>query len=188
MPFLFLLLAVLVLFLGFPYFRCFFKRLSAAQKIKKLCRNKGYRFFQTHPFWFLGTKRGSRCDFYIETHSRIFAVKLFGMPKYPTVLFFKEDGTYLIRRYTAFISYGTPVRFPIDGKPQRMPTYDFRYRYRDAWEIKTPRRILLVNPICMEIRRQPLNGKALLVGAGEIVNGMEIESLSRLLGELENAR
>ena len=109
------------------------------------------------------------------------------MPRRPTVLIFKENGEYFIRSFIGLVSVGSLVRFSINGKAKGMPVYDFRYRYRDDWEIKTPRQILLINPISMEIRRQPQNGAEIIVGAGDVVNGMEIHSLPRFLGELENA-
>jgi len=181
------LLAIAVFLLGWPYFRCFFKRVTCMRKLKKVCRTKGYQLHKTHFFWFLGHKNAKKCDFYIETRNQVFAVKLFGMPNRRTVLIFKENGEYMIRRFTAFISYGSAVRFPIDSKPRKMPTYHFRYRYRDAWEIKTPRQVLLVNPVSMEFRRTPSHGKEILLGAGEVVCGMEIDSLPRLLADLESA-
>jgi len=171
---------VLIVF-SFPYFRCFFKRCLLAKRIGTLCKSKGYALHKTHLLWFLGSKHTKTCDFYIESASEIFAVKLFGMPKRLCTLILSEDGHYRIRRFIGFLSYGSAVRIPIEGKAKKMPSYDFRYRYHDEWEIKTPRRILLVHPVSMEIRRQPLRGNETIVGAGDIVNGMEID-----LGVLEN--
>ena len=171
----------------FAYIRCFFKRLTCMRKIKKLCRSKGYKMYPTHPLWFFGSKCAKKCDLHIETANEVFSVKLFGVPKRMSVLILKENGEYFIRGYVAMISFGQGIRYPIDGKPAPMPAYDFRYRYRDTWEIKTPRRVLLVNPVSMEFLRQPHLGSEVCVDAGDIVNGMEIDSLPRLLGDLEGA-
>ena len=188
MGFWFALAVVIAIIVFFPYIRCFFKRLKCAGKIKKLCRAKEYKKYPTHPLWFLGNKRSKKCDLYIETANEVFAIKLFGMPKRMSVLIFNQNGEYFIRRYIALLSpVGVGVRFPTNGKPRSMPAYDFRCNYRDEWEIKTPRRILLVNPVSMEFKRQPLHGGEITVGAGGIVNGMEIDSLPRLLGDLESA-
>lgn len=175
------LIGIIALIVFFPYIRCFFKRLKCAGKIKRLCQSKGYKIHATHLLWFLGSKHAKKCDFYIETANEVFAVKLFGMPRRLSILILKENGEYFIR------SFGGGIRFPINGKPKPMPVYDFRYKYRDEWEIKTPRRVLLVNPVSMEFKRQPHHGSEITVGAGEIVNGMEIDSLPRLLGDLESA-
>ncbi len=169
------------------YIRCFFKRLVCMGKIKKVCRNKGYKIYPTHPIWFLGNKHSKKCDLYIETSNEVFSIKLFGMPKRLSILVLKENGEYFIRSFIALISYGGGIRFPINGKPKSMPAYDFRYKYKNEWEIKTPRNILLVNPVSMEFRRQPQHGSEVIVGAGDIVNGMELDSLPRLLGDLESA-
>ena len=179
---------VCALIILYPYIRCFFKRLICTSKIKKVVQNKGYNLHATHLFWFLGSKHGKKCDLYIETANEVFAVKLFGMPRRFSILVLKENGEYFIRNFIALISsIGQGIRFPIDSKPKPMPVYDFRYKYRDEWEIKTPRRVLLVNPVSMEFKRQPHHGGEVTVGAGEIVNGMEIDSLPRLLGDLESA-
>lgn len=175
--------------IAYPYLRCLYKRLALARKIKTVCKKKGHALHKTHLFWFLGSKQTTSCDFYVEGANEVFAVKLFGMPKRLCTLIFNEDGSYFIRRFIAFLSYdASAVRFPIDGKAKAMPSYDFRFRYRNEWEIKTPRRILLVHPVSMEIRRRSLRGNETIVGAGEIVNGMEIDSLPCLLNDLEHAR
>ena len=187
MKFWYALIGIIALIVFFPYIRCFFKRLKCAGKIKRLCRSKNYKIQATHPLWFFGSKHAKKCDLYIETANEVFAVKLFGMPRRLSVLILKENGEYFIRSFIALISYGGGIRFPINGKPKPMPAYNFRYKYRDEWEIKTPRRVLLVNPVSMEFKRQPHHGGEVTVGAGEIVNGMEIDSLPRLLGDLESA-
>lgn len=171
----------------FPYIRCFFKRLICMGKIQKVCRKKGYRLHAAHSFWFLGSKRFKKCDLYIETVNEVFAIKLFGVPRRRSVLILKENSEYFIRSYIILISYGRGVRFTINGKPRPMPVFDFRYEYKDEWEIKTPRHILLVHPVSMEFRRQPRHGSEVIVGNGDIVNGMEMYSLSRFLRDLESA-
>ncbi|MBQ7321095.1 MAG: hypothetical protein IJW99_03265 [Clostridia bacterium] len=184
MEFWIFLLSLIVLFLAFPYLRCFVKRLICFGKIRRLCRKKQYRLFGTHPLWFLGGKHSVRCDCYIETPSEVYAVKLFGLPRRLTVLILKDNGTYVIRSFMAWLPH---VRFTFHSKPRRIPVYDFRYKYRDEWEIKTPHPILLIHPVSMEIRRAGQSGGEVIVGAGDTVNGMELESLSRFLGMLEDA-
>ena len=187
MEFWYVLIGFVALILLFPYVRCLVKRLICLSKIKALCKKHHYRQHTTHPLWFLGSKHTRKCDLYIETPNQVFAIKLFGMPRRLSVLVMKEDGEYFVRHYIAMISIGQGIRFPINGKVKSMPAYDFRYKYKEEWEIKTPRHILLVNPVSMEFRRQPRHGGEVLVGAGDIVNGMEIDSLPRLLADLESA-
>lgn len=180
-------LCIVIVLLLIPFVRVLVKRIKCMIKIKKICNKRGHKTYSTHLLWFLGNKRGKKCDLYIETANEVFAIKLFGMSKRRTILFFKENGEYFIRSFIAFAPYGSAIRYPIDSKSKPMPTYNFRYKYKDEWEIKTPRHILLVNPVSMEFKRQPRHGGEITVGAGEIVNGMEIDSLPRLLGDLESA-
>lgn len=187
MEFWYALIGIIALIACFPYIRCFFKRLKCASKIKKFCRRKGYKIYPSHLLWLFGNKHGRKCDLYIETANEVFAIKLFGMPRRLSILILKENGEYFIRSFIVLISYGGGIRFPINGKPKPMPAYNFRYKYKDEWEIKTPRHILLVNPVSMEFKRQPHHGGEITVGAGDIVNGMEIDSLPHLLGDLESA-
>lgn len=184
MEFWIFLICVVALFLAYPYLRCFCKRLVCLYKLSRICKRKRFTLHGAHPLWFLGSKHARHCDCYIETPNQIFALKLFGMPRRLTVLIFRDGGGYVIRSFIAIMSF---VCFTLHTKPKTMPVYDFRYRYREAWEIKTPHRILLIHPVSMEIRRQSRNGGERIVGAGDVVNGMEIYSLPRLLGTLENA-
>lgn len=186
MDFWYALICIVTFIVLFPYIRCFFYRLKCAGKIKRLCRIKSYKIYATHPLWFLGSKHAKKCDLYVETANEVFAIKMFGMPRRLSILVLKENGEYFIRSYIVLISYGSSIRSHINGKPKPMRSYDFRYKYKNEWEIKTPRRILLVDPFPMEFRRQPQHGSEVIVGAGDIVNGMEIDSLTRLLKDLES--
>ena len=184
MEFWIFLLCVIVLFLAYSYLRCFVKRLVCLGKIRRLCRKKHYRIVGTHLLWFLGSRHADRCDCYIETPNEVYAVKLFGLPRRQTVLILKENGEYVIRSFLALLPF---VHFTFHTKPRAMPVYDFRHDYRDEWEIKTPHHILLTNPTPMEIRRQPSRSGEVIIGTGDVVNGMEIASLPGFLGMLECA-
>ncbi len=185
MEFWYFLFGVIALIAAWPALRCLVKRLILASKLCRLCKRNGYTLFKAHPLWLLGGKRGRRCDCYIETPSEVYAVKLFGMPRRMTVLVIRANGEYFIRRFIVLFSFGQGIRFPINGKPRPMPHFDFRFRYRNEWEIKTPHNVLLVHPVSMEIRRQPERSGEVILGAGDTVNGMEIHSLPDLLGALE---
>ena len=178
--------SVAALFLIYPYIRVFFKRLVLQTKLLRLCKNKKYNLIHNSIFWFFGGKKGTACDFYIETPDEIYSVKLFGMKKKWSVLYLLEGGEYMIRKFIAAISFGGQcVRFPIDSKSQKLPGYNFRINFKSEWDIKTPHNILLINPVCHDIMRRSKNGKEARVGAGETFNGMEIYPLTRFLGELE---
>lgn len=175
-----------LLILAYPYLRIFVKRLVLLYKLKSVCRKNGFVLHRAHTLAIFGTRNGSICDLYIETSAEVFAVKLFAMGRHKTVLIFKENGQYFVRSFLAFVSnIGGAVRFPINSRPKQLPSYNFRYGYKNDWEIKTPRNILLINPVCLEMRRQPIHGGEVILGSGDVVNGMEIYSLSRFLKYLE---
>ncbi len=186
MEFWIILISAIILMASMPYLRSFFKRIAMAIKLKRFCNKRKIKLYPTHLFWLFGWHRGSFCDFYIETKQEIFAVKLWGVPRRLSVLIFTDNGKYFIRYYLAFISFTTSmVHYPINGKKKNFKEYDFRKKFRTEWEIKTPRNILLINPVCREIRYQPDRGGERIIGAGEFINNCEIESLSRLISELE---
>ena len=188
MEFWHVLFGIITFLVLFPYIRYFFKRLFCTYKIKQVCRKKGYILHKTHLFWFCGRKNAPKCDLYIETANSVFAVKFFGMPNRLSILIFKENGEYFIRRYIVLLSKFSGARFPtFEGRHKPIPNYDFRYQYKTEWESKTARRVLLVNPDSIEMRQQPQNGGEIIVSAGDIINDMEINSLAHLLEELKNA-
>ena len=187
MTFWFLLAGVISIIIAIPYFRFVFKRIKCACLIKKVCKKRKFRSFAVKPLWFFGCKYGKNCDVYIETPNGIYSVKLFEMKKRKSVLLLWSDGRYSVRNFIAVISFGTAIQYPIDSKAKKLPAYNFRCKFREEWETKTPHSILLVNPVSMEFRRKKQSGEENIIGDGAAVNGMRICSLPRLISELENA-
>lgn len=184
----------------FPYIRCFFKRLSLLSKIKNACREKGYRLQGMHPFWFLGGKNGKRCDCTIETAEEVLAIKLFGMPRRKRVLVFTEKREYFTRILVGMLLL---IRESFDSKAKPFPEYDFTCVNKEASDDKKLRKLLLVNPVPMEMLMQaergkesklspfPMenmpkeNAKETILSPGDEVYGMEIANLSWLLRQLQ---
>jgi len=160
--------------------------LVCAIKIKRMCQRKNLVAHPTHLLWFLGSKKTRNCDIYIETPTEVLAIKLFGAPRRLSILTLKEDGNYFFRSYIVLISYGAGFHVPLDGREKKMPRFDFRFQYKDAWSNKSTRDILLANPAPMEFRYQPNHGPDRIVCVGDSVNGVELSSLRHLLGELES--
>ena len=183
----------------FSYIRCFFKRLSLFFKIKNVCRGKGYCLQGTHVFWFLGSRNGKRCDRTIETKDAVFAIKLFGVPRRRRVLVFTEKKEYFTR-----ILVGVLLVFKesFHGKVKQFPEFDFTPADMVLAEGKKLRKILLVNPVPMEmlVRKErgketklshfPMenmpkdNAKESIVSPGDELYGLEVANLSWLLKEL----
>lgn len=183
----------------FPYIRCFFKRLSLLSKLKNACLEKGYRLQRTHPFWFLGGRNGKRCDCTIETAEEVLAIKLFGMPRRKRVLVFTEKREYFTRILVGMLLL---IRETFDGKARQLPEYDFTCVNKEVSGEKKLRKILLVNPVPMEMLMQsergnenklspfPMenvqqeNSKERIISPGDELYGMELANLSWFLKEL----
>ncbi|MBQ8634506.1 MAG: hypothetical protein IJ420_12975 [Lachnospiraceae bacterium] len=182
-----------------PYIRCLFKRLDLRSKLKRVCREKGYRLQGTHSLWFLGGKNRMQSDCIIETAEEVFSIKLFGMPRRKRVLVFTEKKEYFTRILVGMLLL---IRESFDSKAKPFPEFDFTCVNYDASEDKKLRKILLVNPVPMEMllqtergkestlspfpieNMQQENSKERILSPGDELYDMEIANLSWLLKEL----
>ncbi len=170
-------LAVIGLIVAWAVLRCFFKRLSCLMKLRRACRKYGLTMKPQHPLWFLGSRYAKRCDLVIHGAKESFAVKLFGCLWPLKTLILRTHGEYIFRSHTAFLMVIMDV---FDGYPHTLPAYRFP-------EEEGLRRILLINPMPLDIRLQPSNGQEAVSGTGDMICGMEIANLSHLLRLMENA-
>lgn len=171
-------IAAVLLFL--PYVRIFAKRVLLVFKIQKCLKTGGAKLVPTHRLWMFGCKRTPRCDFYIETKDTVYAVKLFATGRRLSTLLFQSDGKYTTRNEFAIFSYGYAHKLSFDGLPHPLPQYDFKYRFSENWYLKDFVPVLLVHPICYQIKQ---GGKD--VSSGDMVNGIFVYSLSRFLAKIE---
>ena len=70
---------------------------------------------------------------------------------------------------------------PSDGPLHPLPSFDFYYKYRNEWDVKIMYHVLLVNPVGYEILTKSNQGPEMIIGAGDLVNGMAVYSLSRFM-------
>lgn len=194
------IVGIVIVCFCFPYIRCIFKRIDLLIKIKKICWKKGYILQATHPLWFLGGKEGKNCDCTIETEKELFAIKLFGVLRRRSVLVFTENREFYTRILVGMLLL---IRESFDSKARLFPKYDFSMKNKAISGAKKLRKILLVNPVPMEVLMQAENGKEnivspfpvemlmqaenakeTIISPGDEVNGMEFYNLSGLLNEL----
>ena len=167
--------------------------------IKRVCRDKGYALRGKHFLWFLGGRNGKGCDCTIETTEAVFAIKLFDVPRRKCILVFTEKKEYFTR---ILIGVLLLIRETFDGKVTQLPEYDFVQAGNAASSDKKLRKILLVNPVPMEMLMQaergmvnkpspfPMenmqkeDGKEKILSPGDELHGMEIANLSWLLKEI----
>lgn len=180
MEFWILLFGVSALIAIFPYARCFCKRLGCLCKIRKICRRKNFELHPTHPLWFLGSNRSKKCDFYIETPNEVFAIKLFGMKRLATLIL-QENGNYIVKRVIG-VRFANFTEYT---KPKSLTAFDFHFRFQKKWMEKRVHLGLLINPISIDVCIQEKNGLRKGMYYGDVINGIELYSLSSLLNVLE---
>ncbi len=180
MKFWIILICVIICILLYPFLRFLIKRIILFRKIKKLCKEKGFSLHSTHFLGMLARRNSKKCDFYIEAYDSVYCVKLFNTPKWSNMLIFTDDNKYFFREIITVRA--TP--FYSDKKLNKLPLYDFRVKFKEEWELKSFYNILLVHPVCHEIRKRTTNGVESIVGTRDIINRMEIYSLARFIGRL----
>lgn len=179
----FLLLGVWILWFVHPYERCLRKRIVCYEKLKRLCKSKGFSMQGNHLFWLLGSRNGKRFDLYIETPTNILGVKLFGVVHHLRTLVFVEDGTYFLRRHMGVMLWIKDET--LDGKSRKLLQYDFLCKNREMSPEKKKQGILLVNPVPVEMLQLFENGKEEILNPGDKVRDYEVFNLSGLLMKLE---
>ncbi|MBE6638872.1 MAG: hypothetical protein E7616_05395 [Ruminococcaceae bacterium] len=186
MDFWIFLISLFALIVLYPYLRMLIKRLIMVIKLKRMCHRKRLKLHPAHLFWMFGDKIGTSCDFYIETQDEILSIKLFGVKWRLATLCFTEGGEYYFKKYFALVSnLGGMLRMPLETMHRKMHAFHFRHRFKEEWELKTTKNILLIHPVCHEIYYIPIHGPRILLGAGDIVYGYELYSLSPLMQYLE---
>ena len=188
MKFFIIVLAVLGSPWIFAVLRFLCKRIVLTVRVKRLCKKTNARLVKCGLLWWLGLRILSKCDFYLELDREIYSVKLFELLYRQSVLCFTWEDSFFIRSFMGFLGWGGRVLYTFNGKKKPVPRYDFRYRFEDEWELKNPHNILLVNPVCMEIRYVGRNGDERIVGTGEFIGDIEIQTLSRLAEKISADR
>lgn len=178
MDFFIIILSIVFLFVAYPFVRFFIKRVICCLKIKRSCKRNDLKLHAAHFLWFLGLNNSRNCDFYIEAGETVISVKLFGALTKRSEFVFDKDGTYRINKLLLrFI-----VHYSI--KRNKIPTYNFRYKYKEDWEIKNQENITLINPVPMDMSLITDKGKLPLT----VLGGGKVRSLQTFLARLENLR
>lgn len=177
------LVGLLILWFVHPYVRCFWKRIICSKKLKRVCKAKGFQLKGTHILWFLGGRKGKKCDCYLETPEAIFCIKFFEVVHHLRTLVFVEEREYLLRRHMGIMLW---IYETCDGQCKKLLEYDFAYERDDAPTDKQTYPILLVNPVPVEMLQQFDNGKEVILNPGDKIRDMEVYNQSQLLKRLES--
>lgn len=174
-----ILIALIVLFLIYPYLRIFFKRISLYFKLRTLCRERNLRLHGGYPLWIFSRKKDARYDFYLEGEDTVLAVKLFAVKSKTKTLYFINDASYRIRSYLGLFSrFAVHFVQPVDSAVRPLPQYTPDMK-NEAWYAKTMRELLLLHPSCGDIRRCR-DGQEQIIGTGDTVGNLTLCSFSTL--------
>jgi|GEM_PF-1932147 len=173
MKFIIILLVIALLILLYPYFRILIKRILLSSRIRKQCRQKGYKFKALHvlPFW--GRNNGKSFDFCIETKSKLVYVKLLASKYKKSVLKCPTSSSrqYYFTNSLWLFSKWSQASMSYDTKLQTLPNYDV-----PSAKNKQQLSILLIHPICFEIVGICSEGQKRILAAGDTIYGMRLES------------
>ena len=192
MEFWYCVICIVAVCITFPYVRYICKRLNCLCKIKRACKSKGYLLQGLHRFWFLGGNQRKAFDCTIETEEELLVIKLFGVARRKRVLLFTEDRKYFTRAFS-----GVLLRLveSFDSSAKSIPEYAFECN--ESANGKKVRKILLVNPVPLDMQMKGVQDNARVAGIdrilqaenrtettispGDVIYGMEVANLSRLL-------
>ncbi len=189
-PIFILLLALAAAAAAYPFARFFVKRCILAAKLKTVCRRSGYGFRPARKFWLFSSRRGTQCDFHIETNDSVLCVKLFdcfrpfAFSLRRLTLVLTENGKYCFR---SIVPAGL-VAASEDGRFSDLPDIDFTSGLRNNENRLNPVPVLLVHPVCGEIRcRTGLSDRdsETIISPGDEYRGMRLFTASCLLERLE---
>ncbi len=179
-----ILLAALTV-IGYPHIRRWVKRRDLKKRLLALCQKRGYTLTGTHPNWHRGRWYESRCDFFLETEHRIYAVKLFDVNWPIATLTFGLDGNFVVRVPLFLFGNYSSANFAFDQKPRQLPSYDFDYPEKGEGVSPLVCPILLIHPVCVDVKGVTQQGVQVLC-AGDSMKSMTIEAAKHFLERLSN--
>ena len=159
-------LAVLLLTGG--YLRALFKRIAAAQKLRKCCRRNGFSIRQTGPL--LSPNRSDKVTWRLEKGSTVYLIKLFGSAHKLETFYLNTNGTYRVQRIIPLTAGrgGSVAHTKMSGE-KLLPETDW-YGGEEPDPVKSYIPVYLFCPAPMEIR--VIHGEAKpespLIGSGAV--------------------
>lgn len=199
MEFWYCVICIAAVCIAFPYVRYICKRLNCLCKIKRTCKSKGYRLQGLHRFWFLGGNQGKGFDCTIETEDELLVIKLFGVVRRKRILIFTENRNYFTRAFSGVLLWFAES---FDGSAKPLSEHEFEGDGNASG--KPVRKILLVNPVPLDMQMkrvqdkagnvpaagidkilQAENRKEQTVSPGDVIYGMEVANLSRMVNLLQ---
>jgi hypothetical protein len=143
------LIAIILFLVCYPYVRWFIKRVVFSFKLKRFCKKNGIKIHKNSPFWVFGITKRTKCDFYVETNDTVYSVKLTENVIRKGHLSIIDATHFTFTNYRfLFIPY---IGYWRQAKHKNFPEYDFHYRFKDEFYIKTVIPMMLMLPIPAQI-------------------------------------
>lgn len=180
-----LLVIVLLIFaLGYPYLSAMLSRHRMMKRLKKTCRDCGFRFRPLRRVTLLIRNRGNRYDFLIENKTQVLAVKLWSAYRQGSVLVVTDRGRVFERRYAPILM---DVRrnakvSKMEGRRQAVRRTQLPISTKDP---RPQTKLLLVYPSYREVLRQ-VGEQEHPLSSGDVIFDKRLVSpsaLERLLRE-----
>ncbi|MBQ8146910.1 MAG: hypothetical protein IJ039_09020 [Clostridia bacterium] len=186
MPWWSYILIALAVILMVPYIRLLFKRISLYFMLKSFCKQEKLILHRSSMLWWLGIKKGGRCNFYIEAPDSIYSVKLFPVLKRKCCFHFLEERKYYIEKFLIFFGlYGSSARFSFKSRIHNLGELNFKYKFNEEWNTKEFIPILLFNPTCASVKLKTDNNEQ-VIGDGDAVYEFYIFGMKGLMKKISN--
>ena len=171
-----------ILLWGFVLFRAtrtLRKRQKFTRKFKKVCKKKGFRIRYEQNFFQSLIWSPDKQDFVVETKNTSYYVRYLTINQYRSTLYLENE--HLLRLVKA-PPVGLLRIFSVSSKTKKYP-FDFQIPKRGL-DRKTVK-VLIVNPVCQEIKVKSFNGGYEITGDSGTQFGFTVHTGSGFLDALE---
>ncbi len=168
-------------FLLFRLTRTLRKRRKFTKKFKKVCKKKGFRIRYEQNFFQSLIWSPDKQDFVVETRDTSYYVRYLTINKYRSTLFLESAN---LLRLVKDPPRGLLRIFSTKAKTKKYP-FDFQIPERYGRKTK---KVLIVNPVCAEMKTKSPNGGYETTGDGGTQFGFTVHTGSGFLNELERER
>ena len=141
------------------------KRAKFTRALRRFCKSRGYRLIKTQNFFQSLIWSGNREDFILETEESIYFARYLTVKKYRSTLYLeKPDELRLVKRP---LQNKFTVIFDIQPRAKYYPL-DFSVENEEALKNGPKKfgKVLIVNPVCEEIRYKKKDGGFETTGNG----------------------
>ena len=153
------------------------KRSKFTRKLKRICKKKGIRIHYEQNFFQSLIWSPDKQDFVVEAKDVAYYVRYLTVNKYRSTLFLESEN---LLRLVKTPSRGLLRIFSTKAKSKKYP-FDFQIPERYGRKTK---KVLIVNPVCAEMKVKSPNGGYETTGDGGVQFGFTVHTGTGFLNEL----